>query len=259
MSREFSREFYLEVAKGNIPKHSIINKFGSGTLTTTLLPVTQANTYQTPTSPVSLELVSSAVGDAQSGTGAREITFIGLDSNWEEQTVTVSTHATDGTVAVAIPGTWLRLYRWYVSQSGAYATETTGSHVGILTVRVSGGGTTWDTMPISPFPVGQSQIGAYTIPAGYTGYLIAKNITVDASKVTDLYFFQRPLADDVTTPFTGAMRMLEREIGITTPFNQPFVLPKGPFVGPCDVGFMGKVALTTGVASVEFSLLLVQD
>ena len=98
-----------------------------------------------------------------------------------------------------------------------------------------------------------------TGPTGYTGYLIAKNVTVDASKVTDIYFFQRPLADDVTAPFTGTMRMVQREVNITVPFNQPFLIPKGPFVGPCDVGFMGKVSLTTGTASVEFELLLVQD
>ena len=252
-------DFYLRVARGLVPKHSVIHKFGSGTLTTTLLPVTQANTYQTPTTAQSLEFVSSSASDALNSTGAFEITFIGLDANWEEQTVVVAAHATDGTVAVAIPGTWLRLYRWYVSKSGSYATDVLGSHVGTLTVRIAGAGATWDTIPITPFPVGQSQIGAYTIPTGYTGYLIAKNVTVESSKVTDIYFFQRPLADDVTTPFTGTMRMVQREVNITVPFNQPFLIPKGPFVGPCDVGFMGKVSLTTGTASVEFELLLIQD
>jgi hypothetical protein len=259
MSRILNREFYAEVAKGNIPKHSVVHKFGSGTLTTTLTPVTQTNTYPTPTTAQSLEFVSSSASDALNSTGAFEITFIGLDANWDEQSVSVAAHATDGTIAVAIPGTWLRLYRWYVSQSGVYATDSVGSHVGTLTTQISGGGTIWDTIPITPFQVGQSQIGAYTIPSGFTGYMIAKNVTVDSSKVTDMYFFQRPLADDVTTPFTGTMRMVERELNITVPFNQPFVIPKGPFVGPCDVGFMGKVSLTTGVASVEFELLLVED
>lgn len=62
--RQFSREWYAEVAKGNIPKHSVITKFGSGVLTTTLLPITQSNSYQTPTSAVSLEFVSASTGEA---------------------------------------------------------------------------------------------------------------------------------------------------------------------------------------------------
>lgn len=249
-------QFLIEVAKGNVPKHSLVNKFGAGNLTTTLLPIDQDNTYKTPTTPVSLEFVSSSANDTSAGTGARQITIVGLDANWAEQTVTLTTN---GTTAVALTGTWLRLYRWYVSQSGTYATESAGSHAGTLTIRVAGAGATWSTIPITPFPVGQSQIGIYTIPIGYTAQLLAKNIFVDSTKTADIYFFQRPLANDVTTPFTGTMRLFEREIGVTGGFELITPAPKGPFVGPCDVGFMGKVSAGTGECSVEFQLLLIQD
>lgn len=254
-----SAEWYARVAKGEIPGYSVVHKFGSGLLTTSLLPITQTNTYPTPTTAQSLEFVSSGVADAQNGVGAREITFVGLDANWNEQTVTVATHATNGTTAVAITGTWVRLYQWYVSQSGTYATQSAGSHAGILTVRIAGAGATWSTIPISPFPVGQSQIGVHTIPTGYTGYLISKDVTVDSSKVTDIYFFQRPFANDVTTPFTGTMKMIEREINVVNSFTKTFHIPKGPFVGPCDIGFMGKVSVGTGEVAIEYELILIQN
>ncbi len=259
MSRQFTRDFLIEVAKGNIAGHSLVHKFGSADITTAIVPITSALVYQTPTVAASLEFVSSAAGDALNGVGAREITFIGLDASWNEQTVVMATHATDGTTAVAISGTWFRLYRWYVSQSGTYATAVTGSHVGTLTTRVSGAGATWDTIGIAPLALGQSEIGVYTIPTGKTGYLMSKLITVDGIKEANVFFFQRPFADDVTTPFTGTMRLVEHEVGIQQNLNVPTESPKGPFVGPCDIGFLGETTAGTAEVSVEFELLIVDN
>jgi len=249
------REFYLEVAKGNVPKHSIVNKFGAGSVGTTLSPISQDSTYPTPTTATALEFVSSSASDGVAGSGAQEVTVIGLDSNWAEVTQTV---ITNGTTAVALSTNLTRLYRWYVSSSGTYATETTGSHVGTLTIRESGGGTTWSTIPISPFSAGQSQIGAYSIPTGYTGYLLSKLVYTDTGKTADVFFFQRLNIDDVTTPYSGTMRLVEREIGVQGGFMHELVTPK-EFVGPCDIGFMAKVTSGNADISGEFSLLLVQD
>lgn len=259
MSKFSKTEFYLDVARGLIPKHFIVHKFGAGSITTALAPVTQTNAYQTPTAAVALELVSDNVADAQNGVGAREITVTGLDANWDELIQVVSTHATDGTIAVSIPTSLIRVYRWFVSSTGTYASSTAGSHVGNLSVQVSGGGTVWDTIPALPFPAGQSQIGAYTIPTGFTGYLVGKLVYTDTGKTADIYFFQRNNADDVSTPFSGAMRIVEREIGIQGGFDHHMILPKNGFVGPCDLGFMGKVTSGTADISVEFEILLIQD
>jgi len=252
-------EYYLEVARGNITGASLVHKFGTTDITTSMAPIANAGLYQTPTSAVALEFVSDSAADAQNGVGAREITFIGLNSAWEEVSQSVATHATDGTVAVSIPTSLTRLYRWYVSQSGTYATQAGGSHQGAITVRVAGAGATWSIIPNSPFQAGQSQIGVYTVPLGKTAYLLSKTVFVDSSKTADVYFFQRPLVNDVTTPFTGTMRLVEREVGVTGGYVQPFISPKGPFVGPCDIGFMGKMSVGTSDASVEFELLLTDN
>ena len=42
MSKFSNSYFYLEVAKGNIPKHSIVHKFGAGTVSTTVITITQS-------------------------------------------------------------------------------------------------------------------------------------------------------------------------------------------------------------------------
>ena len=118
-----NRNFYAEVAKGNVPKHSLVHKFGAHTLTTTLEPICFSGFYRTPTTATALEFVSSSTNDTSAGTGAREVTVIGLDSSWNEVSQTVTTN---GTTAVALSTDLIRLYRWYVSSSGTYATQTTG-------------------------------------------------------------------------------------------------------------------------------------
>ena len=252
----FSPSLLLEIAKGHVAGHFIVHKFGSSDIDTTIHPVTTSTFYRTPTSATSLEFVSNSALDSALGVGAQEITFQGLDANWavSEQTV-----ETNGVTPVALTIPLLRLFRWYVSRSGSYATELVGSHRDVLTVQEAGAGAIWSTIPYLPFPLGQSQIGVYTIPIGFTGYLLSKNIFVDAAKATDIYFFQRPLANDVTAPYSGTMKIVEREVGILGGYSPAIVTPKGPFVGPCDIGFMGSVALTTATVSVEFELLLVAN
>lgn len=250
------KEFYLEVAKGNVPKHSLVHKFGAGTVTTTLRPVTLSGFYRTPTTATALEFVSDNANDTSAGTGAREVTIVGLDSSWNEVSQTVTTN---GTTAVALGTNLIRLYRWYVSSSGTYATQTTGSHAGTLTIQESGGGNVWSILNTSPFSVSQSEIACYTVPAGHTGYLLSKSVSIDSNKTVDVFFFQRPNADDVATPYSGAMRLIEKEIGVTGSIDFRMIAPKGPFVGPCDIGFMAVVGSGTSDASSEFELLLVED
>ena len=256
MSHLITEDWFTEVKKGNVAGHSVVHKFGAGALSTTLAPIDQDSTYPTPTTSQALEFLSSSLLDTSAGTGAREITIQGLAGDWSEITQTL---VTSGTGAVALSSNLTRLYRWYVSDSGTYATEIAGSHAGILTIRAAGGGTVWSTIPITPFPIAQSQIGVYTVPINKTAYLYSKNIFTDTSKAADIYFFQRPLANDVTTGFTGIMRLVQREVGVTGGYNLRTSFPKGPFVGPCDIGFMGQVSVGTAECSVEFELLLVDD
>lgn len=250
------RDYLIEVARGNVAGAAIVHKFGEHSVGTTLVPVCEGGVYQTPTTATALEFLSSDANDTSAGTGAREVTVIGLDSSWNEVSQTVTTN---GTSAVALGTNLIRLYRWYVSSSGTYATSSSGSHAGTLTVRVSGAGATWSTIGTSPFAEGQSQIGAYTVPTGKTAYLLSDQVDVDTSKTIDAVFFQRPNADDVATPFSGAMRVVAKYIGVSGHQPHIYSTPKGPFVGPCDIGFMAKHASSTGDVSVDFELLIIDD
>jgi len=257
----FTRDFLIEVAKGNVAGHSLVNKFGfNDNIGATLAPIAAGSVYQTPTSATSLEIVSTNSNDNASGTGARTVEVQGLDANFDLQTETVSMNATDGTIAAPLANTYTRVFRVKVATSGTYATQTGGSHVGTLTIRVSGGGATWATIVTSAggFPMGRTEIGVYTIPAGYTVYLLSKHVSIESAKVPDVLWFRREGADTVAAPFS-TMRLFERHQGAASEILYQPPAPSVVLPEKTDVGAMGYV--TTGVAavSVEFQILLVAN
>jgi len=251
-----TKEWLTDVALGRIPGYSVVHKFGTGTLTTALAPVCASGFYRTPTAATALEFVSTSADDAANGSGAREVTVTGLGASWSQVSQTV---ATNGTTAAPLLTDLVRLHRWYVSKSGTYATQTAASHAGTLKIQAAGGSDLWSSIGlVGGLGRGQSQIGAFTIPASKTGWLMSYNISVATTKSCDFYFFQRPNANDTSAPYTGTMRIVRSLVGVAAPWEPLPKMPDGPFVGPCDVGFLGKVTSTgTAEASVDFELLLV--
>ncbi len=248
-------DFLIEVQKGNVPGHSIINKFGHGNLGTTISPVSTSLEYRTPIAHVALEFVSSDANDTADGTGAREITYVGIGADYKETTFVI---ATNGTTAVPLSTSLLRMYRWYVSASGTYATAIAGSHTGILTTRVAGAGETWATINVSPFPFGQSEIAVFTIPDGHRAFITQHNISVDTAKSVDIYLFSRSGIDVVEAPFT-AMKIVVHYVGLTGDNPSSFKAPLDSFTPRTDVGYMGMVSVGTADVSIHFAVLLIED
>ena len=257
------KDFFTEVSLGNVPGYTKVNKFGRNAAVTgaTFEVVSLSGLYPTPTTAVSLEFVSSSSADALDQAGMHEIQIQGLDANWAHQATTVAAHATNGQTAVAIPGTWLRVYRAFVTQSGTYATSAAGSHVGTITIRLASAGATYCLIDSTLFPRGQSETAAYTIPLGKTAIVTGTRVSVSGvttTKTTNMIFFQRPLANDVTTSFTGVIREILTYTGLTNGQYSRSPSPAwGPFVGPCDLGFLARVSSGTGEIEAEFDLILI--
>lgn len=233
---------------------SVIHKFGRyDSVPTTFTPISGSGFYRVPTSATALEFVSASANDSSAGSGAQEITVIGLDANWDEVTQTLETN---GTTPVALTTDLIRLYRWYVSRSGTYATQSSGSHAGDLTIRESGAGPTWFLISAAGFPRGQSQIAAYTVPNGKRAFVSSFIVGVDSNKTASIIFFKRENADDVTTPYSGAMRAQVELDGVTGNFAIMPMTPFGPFPAKTDIGFMGAASTGTAAISVDFEILL---
>lgn len=249
-----NRDFFLQIEQGLEPGWTHVRKFGKiFGISTTLTPITGTGLYQTPTTAQSLEIVSSSGNDISAGSGARTVYVQGLDANFALQEVTVTMN---GTISVALTGTWLRVFRIYVVTSGTYASATASSHAGTITVRNSGAGVSWGQLTIdSGFGLGQSLIGCYTIPAGYTAYVYPDYISVESSKIVSAYFFKRENADDVTAPYSPMRTIASVELVGGMNFIDSD-MPIGVYAEKTDIGYMAKTASGTANVSVSFDIYL---
>jgi hypothetical protein len=245
-----------DISAGIYPNREVIHKFGSTVALpqTPLTPITSAQVYRTPTTLTSLEVVSSSVNDTSAGTGARTVQVEGIGTGWEVVTEDITMN---GTTAVALTAQFYRVYRMKVLTSGTYASETAGSHDGTLTLRETGAGQTWATVTIeNGLGNGQTSIGVITTPIDTKAYIVQKTLHVESGKPASFYLYIREEANTVAAPYK-AMRVLEAERSVGAVHKEEFFYPRGPFIGPCDLGFMGiSTSASLSDASVEFTLVI---
>jgi hypothetical protein len=254
-----NREFLIEVAKGNIAGHSIIHKFGKNISTnTSFTPVSVGGIYQTPQtgSATTLRIKSGGnANDTAAGSGARKVMLEGIDETGAivtEELTTAGASASSTTTT-----TFIRLYRAYVSESGTYGTSSTGSHSGAIVIENGGGGTDWAEISVTNYPKAQTEIGVYTIPNGYTGYLINAFGFTDSSKTTELIFFKRTGILDTSAPYDAVRIVFEERVE----GGEFKVDPKAPILlgTACDCGFMAKVGTGSAEVDVDFEILLIEN
>lgn len=244
----------VEAAAGRISGLSVVNKFGySASIGTSFAPLTLANAYRMPqpASATALRIAAGNTNDTAAGSGAREVTFQGLDETGalvEEAVATAGTSASSATTA-----TFIRLFRGWVSSSGTYADgSSTFSHAAAITIENSGGGTTWGSIAAQQ---GQTQIACYTIPLGKTGFISSAQFDVNSTKDVDFKLMQRRSALDAAAPYQ-AWRLVSQQAQVagSVPFNPD--IPLGPYPALTDLVFFAKVTSGTGIASVDFEILL---
>jgi hypothetical protein len=145
--------FELQVARGQIPGHSVLNIFGfnSAVGTTFIAPWELAGTqYVVPPSATTMSLQSSSASDT-----AVSVLIQGLDADYNQiQEVLV----TNGTTPVTTANSYLRINKMIT---------TNGIAVG--NISLTNGGITYGYISIG---VGVTQMAQYTVPAGYSFYLI---------------------------------------------------------------------------------------
>ena len=254
---------WLDISRGLVVGLESIKKFGRNiAVGTNFVPISMGGAYQVPQSTGATMLRVKAGGDARdtaAGDGAREITLVGLDENFDPLTETVATAGVSASSATV--GTFTRLLRFFVSASGTYASAVAGSHFDDIVIENSAGGTDWGTIDSADFPKGQSEIGVYSIPTGTTGHVKLRNLSVDTGKTIDLVFFSRTNIDQTSPPY-DAMRAQSVVSGVVGGSIEVFGetdIPFGPYVGPTDIGFMGKVANGTAKVAVEFEVFILNE
>ena len=254
-----TEDFLLNVARGNVTGAEIIHKFGGNAdVGTTTTPITTSGTYQTPSTPLSLEILSSDGADTAGGGGAHEVYIEGIGPDWEFQGEYITMN---GTTPVASANQYLRIFRMSVSKVGSYADSSTGAHAGEITLRTGGGTDVWAVITTAEgFPIGSSEIACYTVPKGYEALILHREIDIEAEKLADIIFFYRENADQITPPFSAMKASaVRRSIAGLSLDGSPAGASK-KFVGPCDLGYMATGHVNNGTAKIEcaFKILLLK-
>lgn len=269
MSRTLARDFMLEVAKGNIPGHFAVNKYGrapDGVQTTAADIWDRANTTPTqqiwvaPTQARIHAIVSSSDLDgktaAPSSTGARTIRVFGLKTWSLAETSEVVT--LDGTTPVNTVETYVIIHRMKVLTHG-----TAGPNVGNITATAAAPDSTV-TAQIS-VGNGQTEMSIYGIPdiqkAYMTSFDVNSHNTGNPSTVVetdfDMLINEHPDVDE-----TAAAFLIKANVGLIASGSTVFSKLYNPPLridGPAIIKFQGISTLADTEAVAEYDLVLIDN
>jgi len=240
----------LAIARGFTKGHRSLYKFGynpdvNGEEETVWA---QGGNMTYPTSAVTMFVSSTSANDANGGTGANSILIQGLDENYDEIEETV---LLNGQTQVATQLAYLRVYRAFVTLAG-----TGGTSGGTIYIGSSGatGGVPNTTVYANLSFGNQTQIAAYTVPAGYTLYLDDINFTAalsTANKTATCSFVSRTFGSNVfRTRFINVLQSNQ----LITKFEYP-----QPFPEKTDLECRVSTNTTNNAIGASFQGVLVKN
>lgn len=240
----------LAIARGFTKGHRSLYKFGynpdvNGEEETVW---SQGGNMTYPTSAVTMFVSSTSVNDANGGTGANSILIQGLDENYDEIEETV---LLNGQTQVATQLAYLRVYRAFVTLAG-----TGGTSGGTIYIGSSGatGGVPNTTVYANLGFGNQTQLAAYTVPAGYTLYLDDLNFTAalsQANKTATCSFVSRTFGSNVfRTRFINVLQSNQ----LITKFEYP-----QPFTEKTDLECRVITDTTNNAIGASFQGVLIKN
>jgi hypothetical protein len=245
------KDFVLEIAKGNVPKHGIITKFGyNADVDTGGAEDLWGNNglYVPPTAARIHDIVSTSTSDASGLTGARTILIRGINGSYAKTSETITMN---GTTPVATVNSYLHIHLIQVQTVG-----TALVNVGVITATAQTNATVTCSVRAG---YGQSESSVYLVPDGYKGYIMRcrarmNNSTANSSATVGLF----------TRQF-GLGLQLKTQIGINNSGSSfvendytgsaPFIIPAKSFV------FLRCVSVSNNNTEIEgeYDLIEVQN
>lgn len=204
-----SEPFELQVARGQIAYHESVYKFGNNPVVGNSVETlwSEGGLYSYLSAATVLKVSSDSTNDASAGTGARTVELFGLDGDYNEISETVTLN---GQTAVNTTQSYLRINRMIVRSAGSG-----GANAGVL---YAGTGTVTTGVPANIYATingdgsNQTLMALWTVPAGYTAYLmqydVSNGTTSNTPAVCKLLLVARPYGEvfqvkDVKSLTTG--------------------------------------------------------
>jgi hypothetical protein len=232
-----SEPFELQVARGQIPGHSSIHKFGA-------VPTMSVNTTGTvwdvndtlyPWSAWS-EAGTLTVDRANASDAAKTITIVGLDADYNQITENVTLTAATGN---ATTQSFIRVYR-------AYMYNGSGTNVGNIDIKK--GATVVARISADK---GQTLMSVYTVPAGYSAYLTQGVMSVKSGADATGDFYVRYGGE---TAFRIAHTFEVASAEYFYAFHVPFKLPE-----KSDIDVRASVRSNNARVTAAFDMYLIKE
>lgn len=223
--------FGLQVARGQIQGHSVVQVFGYNpdvdTTEESVWP--DGGTVPHPTVASVLKISSSSANDTSDGTGARTVYIEGLDGDYN---VVSDTVILNGQTEVNTTNSYLFVNNFYVVTAGSGEENAGNINAGTGTVTAGVPAVLYDLIATG---YNNRTTGHYCVPAGYTGFLVEGIITTgQTSGTTSVTSFlkQRQPAGLVRV---GAVTTLNNG-SAQYDFDPAYIIPEKNCVGASAVG-----------------------
>ena len=214
--RGTTEDFGLQVARGQIPYHKSNFKFGFNADVDDALETvwSKGGLYAYLSSATALYISSSSTDDTVAGTGARTVKVSGLDSDYDEVSVTVNMNGQSG---VSL-GTFTRVNRIEVLTAGSGGANAGNLHVGSeASPTVGVPATTYAYVTAGD---NQTLMALWTVPRNYTAYVTQTDITV-ATTQNNKYC----TVSLVARPFGGVFNVKDRFVKAESSVHQVYNFP----------------------------------
>ena len=246
------KDFLIEVSKGQRPGHTLLYKFGHGTVGTTPTQIWAGGStpYIYLTAAATLYLSSTDSGDTSA-----PILVIGLDTNGDYQFETVNLDDSDAQTQVPTLSPYVRALRAQHMPTGGgwggsaklagtlYIAGASGSSGGVPSVAD-------DILVVIPPGNEQTQLGFLTIPNGFTGMIQNITMSTESAKTisTDLQIRE----------FGGTFATKGKSASLDNPIpRRLYVYDQIP--SKSDIQMLVNVSASTGLVSIQMDILLVDN
>ena len=229
-----NEEFNLQVARGQVPGHSVLNIYGyQPAVSTTSIPVWEnATAYTYPVSAILMYLSGTAGDTAQ-------ILISGLDSAYNQISETVTLN---GATPVATTKQFLRVNNMSVTVGSST------NPAGAVYLKNQAGTVTYAQINTG---IGRTQAALYTVPAGFT-YFLQRVAIYTSLNGNDYVTYQNK-----TISSTGVVQVTQQ-----APFSMTYdalrITPR-PFLEKTDIQLMCRVQSGTGAVAVAQEGYLIKN
>lgn len=229
-----NEEFNLQVARGQIPGHSVLNIYGyQPSVGTTFIPIWENATAYTYPVAATVMYLSGTAGDTA------KILISGLDSVYNQISEIVTLN---GATPVATTKEYLRINNMSVTVGSAtnpagavYLKNQAGT---VIYAQINAG-------------IGRTQAALYTVPAGFT-YFLQRVAIYTSLNGNDFVTYQNK-----TISSTGVVQVTQ-QAPFAISYDALRITPR-PFLEKTDIQLMCKIQTGTGSVAVAQEGYLIKN